>query len=145
MRYRQVRIPPVHYLSDGSRNAYRIGSRSNHQIRRPPSREIHVVRWLGIQSELVYVARDSDDCAPARLRIQRTKIDALAERVALRPEAVRHRFIDHRILLLPVVFGEETPLAQGDRQCRKIAQTNRAKLRHRTGSCSNSRLPANPD
>src|SRR5882762_10937056 len=130
-----MRIRFVNHLCDRSRQRYRIGSRPHYHIRGPPSREVNVKGWLGIQSKLVHVSRDANDSAPARLWIERAEVDAFSECVALGPETPFHGLVDHRPRHFPVVFGKEPALAQGNPQGRKIAETHGSELHNRPRSC----------
>jgi len=107
----KIGIHFVDRLNHGCRNRGRIRRAANHEKRRPSAREIRVECRLGVESKLVHVADDAHDRKPTRLGVKRAKIDALSERISLRPVTPRQVLIDDDVLNLPVAFTEVTARA----------------------------------
>src|SRR5437762_13286227 len=139
--HRQASVGSVDDVCCCGRHRGWVGRCTDDEIWCPSSREVDVERGLALQFELVYVAYNSDDRAPARFFIERTDIDALAERITAGPESPRHRIVDQDVRELPVLRVDKTAGTQRDLQRCKIAEAAGANFRKRTSARDERPLP----
>src|SRR6266576_2942579 len=132
--HRQAAVGSVDDVCCCGRHRGWVGRCTDDEIWCPSSREVDVERGLALQFELVYVAYNSDDRAPARFFIERTDIDALAERVTAGPEAPRHRTVDRGVGEPPSPRLKKRAAPKGVWQRRKIAGAAGANWRKRTSA-----------
>jgi hypothetical protein len=91
---RQIAIRFVDDVRNTGHDFDGIGIRGDYKRGRPSADEIGVIGRPGVESKLVHVAYNADDRKPTRFGVERAEIDALSERISLRPVAPRHVLID---------------------------------------------------
>src|SRR4029077_16573209 len=133
----KIRIDFVNFFRCGMSQRNRIRTGADDEVRSPSAGAVNVECGSRVEAKLMNITNDADNRRPARLRIERTQVDALADGIGAGPEAVGGRVIDDDVGSAEVGGRERAAFDERDAHRFEVAEVRAASLCY--GACAGFR------